>query len=167
MQSTSSPQAALDLMEEEELGKFARRQGNLSQLQLLNSILDQQKATASTAQVRRAIDEAAIRTAGGKVTNAEEEMQTIVFGDVTNQAPPVPPSQSGSSSLLRAGLMAAALLGGPVGLAVGFGLPLLLDKLKPAVPAPAIPGKSTTIERDYEVGPVVVEPPGLFDLQEP
>ncbi len=128
-------------------------------------MLDQRKATQSTAQVRRAIDEAAIKTAGGKVTPAEDEMQTIIFGDVT-QSPPVQPPQS---SLPKALLTAAALLGGPVGLAVGIGGAWLLNREeKPAVVAPVAPqpGKTTTIERDYEIGPVKVEPPSLFEGDE-
>ncbi len=128
-------------------------------------MLDQRKATQSTAQVRRAIDEAAIKTAGGKVTPAEDEMQTIIFGDqVTHVPPPVQPPQS---SLSRALLTAAALLGGPVGLAVGIGAAWLLNRAeKPAAVAPVAPqpGKTTTIERDYEIGPVKVEPPSLFEL---
>lgn len=152
-----------------EVGKFAKRQGNLSQLQLLTAVLDQQKATQSTAQVRRAIDEAAIKTAGGKVTPAEDEMQTIIFGDqVTTATPPVQPPQSGLSKAI---LMAAALSTGGLAGAAMVGIPWLLDALrKPAAVAPVAtqPGTSTTtIERDYEIGPVKIEPPSLFDLQEP
>lgn len=169
MSSVTSP-AELDLMGDVEVGKFAKRQGNLSQLQLLTAVLDQQKATQSTAQVRRAIDEAAIRTAGGKVTPAEDEMQTVIFGDQVTVPPPVQPSQSGLSKAL---LLAAALsTGGLMGAAV-VGVPWLIDALKkpavvdPVVPVAPQPGKTTTIERDYEIGPVKVEPPSLFELQEP
>jgi hypothetical protein len=166
MSSVTSP-AELDLMGDVELAKFARRQGNLSQLQLLTAVLDQQKATQSTAEVRRAVDEAAIRTAGATVKKPDDEMQTIIFGDQVTQAPPVQPQQSGLSKAL---LLAAALSTGGLAGAAVVGIPWLLESLKkPAQVAPVAPqpGTSTTIERDYEVGPVKIEPPSLFDLQEP
>jgi hypothetical protein len=151
-----------------ELAKFARRQGNLSQLQLLTAVLDQQKATQSTAEVRRAIDEAAIRTAGATVKKPDDEMQTIIFGDqVTTTPPPVQPQQSGLSKAL---LFAAALSTSGLAGAAMVGIPWLINSLKkPATVAPVgpQPGMSTTIERDYEVGPVKIEPPSLFELQEP
>lgn len=91
-------------------------------------------------------------------------MQTVVFGDqVTHVPPPVQPSQSGLSKAL---LLAAALSTGGVAGAAMVGIPWLLDALKkPAAVTPVTPrpGTSTTIERDYEIGPVKVEPPSLFE----
>lgn len=147
-----NPQDALDLMEERELGKFARRQGNLSQLNLLNAVLDQAQAVKGVARVRKAIDDAAVRTAGGQPTAEEDEMQTIIFGDNIQQAPP-PPSKLGTLAKLGIG---AALIASGAG--VGLGLPVILDALRPAAVAPQPPtNTTTTIERDYSIGEVRIE----------
>jgi hypothetical protein len=146
--------------------------GHLGELSSLSALLDAERAVDGVARVRKAEDDAAIRALGGnpdKIPEGEEgEMRQIVFGDYHQTVPPpVQPSQSG---LPKALLTAAALLGGPVGLAVGIGGAWLLNRAEePASVAPVAPqpGKTTTIERDYEIGPVKVEPPSLFDLQEP
>jgi hypothetical protein len=159
MPSTSSPQAALDLKEQQELGKFSRRQGNLHQLGLLNAVLDQGQAMKGVARVRKAIDDAAVRAASGQPPSAtsqqpDDEMQTIIFGDNIQQAPP-PPSKLGTLAKLGIG---AALIASGAG--VGMGLPVLLDALRPAAVAPQPPtntNTTTTIERDYSIGEVRIE----------
>jgi len=165
MQSVTS-EKDLEAVADRELLKWTNRQGKMAQLSQLYAILDQQAAVRSTARVRQAGDDAAVRALGGTVKKPDDEMQTIIFGDVT-QSPPVQPPQS---NLPKALLMAAALLGGPVGLAVGIGGAWLLNRAEePAAVAPVDPqpGKTTTIERDYQIGPVKVEPPSLFELSEP
>lgn len=167
MNSTDSLKAlGIDTLPEIEkltLGKYADRAGKLGHLAQTLATLDMAKAQQGVAAVRKAQDDAAIRALGGQAQSAGEEMQQIVFGDL-NQHSPTPPSPPGLSTLAKLGI-GAALISSGVG--AGLGGALLLDVLRrPAAVAPvapAIPGKSTTIERDYEVGPVVVEPPGLFD----
>lgn len=154
MPSTSSPQAALDLKEQQELGKFSRRQGNLHQLGLLTAVLDQAQAVKGVARVRKAIDEAAVRTAGGQPPAEDDEMQTIIFGDNIQQAPP-PSSKLGTLAKLGIG---AALIASGAG--VGLGLPVILDALRPAAVAPQPPtntNTTTTIERDYSIGDIRIE----------
>lgn len=53
-----------------------------------------------------------------------------------------------------------------LGVGAGLGEALLRDAFRrPAAVSPvdSQPGTSTTIKRDYEVGPVKIEPPSLFD----
>lgn len=167
MNSTDSLKAlGIDTLPEIEklaLGKYADRAGKLGHLAQTLATLDMAKAQKGVAAVRKAQDDAAVRALGGQ-PQTEDEMQTIVFGDqVTHVPPPVQPPQSG---LAKALLLAAALSTGGLAGAAMVGVPWLLDALKkPAPVAPVIsqPGKTTTIERDYEIGPVKVEPPSLFE----
>lgn len=148
-----NPQATLDLKEQQELGKFSLRQGNLHQLGLLTAVLDQAQAVKGVARVRRAIDEAAVRTAGGQPAE-DDEMQTIIFGDNIQQAPPPKPAMG---MLAKLGIGAALIASGA---GVGFGLPVILDAMRPAAVAPQPPtntNTTTTIERDYAIGDIRIE----------
>lgn len=169
MNSTDSLKAlGIDTLPEIEkltLGKYADRAGKLGHLAQALATLDMAKAQQGVAAVRKAQDDAAIRALGGQAHSAGEEMQQIVFGDLNHHA--AQPRPSGLSTLAKLGI-GAALISSGVG--AGLGGALLLDALRrPAAVAPVTPqpGTSTTIERDYEVGPVKIEPPSLFDLQEP
>ena len=106
--------------------------------------------------MRKAQDDAAVRALGGQPQPAGEEMQQIVFGDLnTHQHLPGPPSPpAGLSTLAKLGIGAALISSGA---GIGLGVPLVLDALKkPAAVAPD--GSTRTIERDYQIGDVLVEP---------
>lgn len=142
--------------------EFLDRKGKMSQLAGLFAILNL-KAEADNQLKTREAESAHIRRtlwgADEAMTTEDDMATTVVFGDMNQR--------SGLSTLAKLGI-GAALISSGVG--AGLGGALLLDAFRrPAAVAPVTPqpGTSTTIERDYEIGPVKIEPPSLFDLQEP
>ena len=144
------------LTERKELADFVNQAGNLGQLAQLTAVLDQQRTVKGIARVREAEESAAIRHLTGKESPAAaEEMQTIVFGNVTHQAPR-PEVKPALSGLAKLGI-AAALVASGVG--AGAAIPLAISALTKDVPAAIGQSTNTTTDRDYSIGDVMIEEP--------
>ena len=140
--------------ERQALKEFVQTHSQIGQLAQLEAVLDQGEAIAGIARVRAAQEAAAIRQLNPNApATPENEMRTIVFGDMIQQPPPAPPSKPALGTLAKLG-MAAALLATGVG--AGVAIPLALEALRPR-PVASPPGTNTTIERDYQIGDVTVE----------
>ena len=153
MQSTVSPSQALDLKQEAELSKYAKRAGDLGQLAQLNSILHTRRAAQGVEMIQKAEEAAAVKALTGQnipISGGDDEMQTIVFGDMVTKHETAP-ARPGLSTLAKVGIAAAMLATGGIGAAI----PIALSMLKPA--AEVRPGSNSTIERDYSIGDVIIE----------
>lgn len=157
MTSIISPSQALDLKQEAELSKYAKRAGDLGQLSQLQAILHTQRAAKGIEMIQKAEEAAAVHALTGQqipISGGDDEMQTIVFGDMVTKHE-TPPARPGLSTLAKVGIAAGMLATGGLGAAI----PIALSLLKPhaADKVQTVPGPGSLIERDYSIGDVTIE----------
>lgn len=141
-------------VERQALKEFVQTHSQLGQLAQLEAVLDQGEAIAGIARVRAAQEAAAIRQLNPHApATPENEMRTIVFGDMIQQ-PPAFPTKPALGTLAKLGI-AAALLASGVG--AGAAIPLAIDALRSRPAAVAPTNTHTTTERDYQVGEITIE----------
>lgn len=86
---------------------------------------------------------------GNDIAEDDDMREQIVLGDINNPAPVVITQSGGGNDLLKLLAVAGMAAGIPLAGIAGY----LLNK--PAQPTPAV--ESTSTEKDYEIGEVVIE----------